>query len=172
MTETLTRTVENLEHLSHRPALRDDWMSEWVTDKGYHSNQRLRDLGELGIRTDISEPDPGRRRWTNKPAEKEAVYANRGRGVTLERTFAHGLNTGGMRRVFLHGRANVLKRCVMHYAALNLRFLLRGKFGHPIAETPPAIGDLPPADSEAQREKSGLFHATVDYRHEEGMRAG
>jgi hypothetical protein len=33
--------------------------SELVADKGYHSNERLRDLRELGIRT-ISEPDRGR----------------------------------------------------------------------------------------------------------------
>jgi transposase len=143
MTGTLTRTAENLERLAETTDLRDDWMSELVADKGYHSNERLRDLRELGIRSYISEPDRGRRRWKNKRAEQEAVYANRRRiraergkrllrqrGVMLERPFAHGLETGGMRRVFLRGRENVLKRMLVHYAALNLGLLLRVKLGH------------------------------------------
>ena len=54
-------------------------MSELVADKGYHSNERLRDLRELGIRTYTSEPDRGRRRWKNKRAEQKAFYANRRR---------------------------------------------------------------------------------------------
>lgn len=143
MTGTLTRTAENLERLAETAGLREDWMSEVVADKGYHSNERLRDLRELEIRTYISEPDRGRRRWKNKPAERAATYANRRRirgdrgkallrrrGMMLERPFAHGLETGGMRRVFLRGRENVLKRMLVHYAALNLGLLLRLKYGH------------------------------------------
>ena len=143
MTETLRRTTENLERLSRQTGLREDWLAELVTDKGYHSNQRVRELRQLGIRTYMSEPQRGRRRWNNQRAEQEAVYGNRRRirgsrgkqllrrrGVMLERPFAHGLETGGMRRVFLRGRDNILKRCLVHYAALNLGLLLRLKFGH------------------------------------------
>ena len=143
MTETLRRTAENLERLSRKTGLRDDWLAELVTDKGYHSNQRVRELRQLGIRTYMSEPDRGRRRWNHKRAEQEAVYGNRRRirgsrgkqllrrrGVMLERPFAHSLETGGMRRVFLRGQENILKRCLVHYAALNLGLLLRLKFGH------------------------------------------
>lgn len=143
MTRTLTRTAGNMERLAETTALRDDWMSEVVVDKGYHSNQRLRDLRELGIRSYISEPDRGPRRWKNKPAEQEAVYAKRRRirdergkrllrqrTVLQERPFAHGLDTGGMRRLFLRGRENVLKRRLVHCAALNLGLLFRLKFGH------------------------------------------
>ena len=150
MTATLIRTAENLERLAETTELREDWMSELVADKGYHSSERLIDLRELKIRTYISEPDRGRRRWTNKRAERDAVYANRRRvrgergkqllrqrGLMLERPFAHGLETGGMRRVFLRGRENVLKRMLIHYAALNLGILLRLKFGH---GTPRGVG--------------------------------
>ncbi len=144
--ETLIRTAENMEKLASNPKteaqIREDWFSEVVADKGYHSNETMVDLRELGIRTYISEPDRGRRRWKNKPDEQQAVYANRRRirgergkellrhrGMMLERPFAHGLETGGMRRVHLRGRENILKRILVHYAALNLALILRQKFG-------------------------------------------
>ena len=135
-----------LEKLAPNPRseaqIREDWLSELVADKGYHSNETMVDLRELEIRTYISEPDRGRRRWKNKPDEQRAVYANRRRirgepgkellrqrGTMLERPFAHGLETGGMRRVHLRGRENILKRFLVHYAALNLALILRQKFG-------------------------------------------
>ncbi len=49
--------------------------------------------------------------------------------MMLERPCAHGLETGGMRRVFLRSRENVLKRALVQYAALNLAPLQRSKFG-------------------------------------------
>ena len=143
MKATLTRTAENMERLAETREVREDCLSELVADKGYHSNERLRDLREQQIRTYISEPDRGPQRWKNQPEERAAVYANRRRirgergrallrrrGEMLERPFAHGLETGGMRRVFLRGRENILKRFLVHYAALNLALLLRLKFGH------------------------------------------
>jgi transposase len=57
----------------------DDVRRELVTDKGFHSNDRLVDLAAIGIRTYISEPDRGRRCWRNKPEARAAVYANRRR---------------------------------------------------------------------------------------------
>ncbi len=144
--ETLIRTAENMEKLARNPKteaqIREDWLSEVVADKGYHSNETMVDLRDLEIRTYISEPGRGRRRWKNKPDEQRAVYANRRRirgergkellrrrGMMLERPFAHGLETGGMRRVHLRGRENILKRVLVHYAALNLALILRNKFG-------------------------------------------
>lgn len=140
MTETLTRTAENLERL---PQQRDDWLSELVTDKGYHSNERLKDLRKLGIRTYISEPVRGKRNWNGKSEEREAVHGNRRRirgergkqllrqrAMMLERSFAHSLETGGMRRVYLRGRENILKRFLVHSAGLNLGLLLRLTYGH------------------------------------------
>ena len=42
-------------------------IAELVCDKGYHSNQTLVTLAELGIRSYVSEPERGRRIWRGKP---------------------------------------------------------------------------------------------------------
>jgi len=116
--------------------------AEAVADKGYHSNHTLVVLEEAEIRTYISEPDRGRRRWQDKPEARAAVYGNRRRiqgehgkrllrrrGELLERSFAHAYETGGMRRVYLRGRDNVLKRVLIHVGALNLSLVMRKLVG-------------------------------------------
>ena len=55
MQATLIAAAEHLEAVL--PA--DDVLRELVTDKGFHSNDRLVDLAAIGIRTYISEPDRG-----------------------------------------------------------------------------------------------------------------
>ena len=47
----------------------------------------------------------------------------------LERPFAHCLETGGLRRVFLRGRENIEKRYQIHVAGVNLGILMRSLFG-------------------------------------------
>ena len=142
--ETTIEAARQMERLAADPELkiRDDFLAELVTDKGYHSNDTMTVFKEVGIRTYVSEPDRGRRNWKDKSEEKEAVYANRRRirrergkellrqrGMMLERPFAHTLETGGMRRVHLRNRENILKRILIQYAALNLSLLLRHGFG-------------------------------------------
>jgi transposase len=113
-----------------------------VADKGYHSNAVLVALRAAGQRSYIAEPDRGRRDWTDKPTERDAVYANRrrirgrrgkallrSRGELLERPFAHALETGGMRRTHLRRHANILKRLLVHVSGLNLGLLMRTRFG-------------------------------------------
>jgi transposase len=115
---------------------------EAVTDKGYHSNDTLVALANAEVRTYLSEPDRGRRRWQDKPEAQQAVYGNRRRiggergkallrrrGELLERSFAHAYETGGMRRLYLRGRENVLKRVLIHVGALNLSLVMRQQFG-------------------------------------------
>ena len=127
-------------------------LSEVVTDKGYHSNEKLVDLRRLGIRTYISEPKRRRRNWIDKTVERDAVYANRRRirgargkqllkrrGMMLERPFAHCYETGGMRRVHLRGRENILKRLLVHVAGFNLSVVLRLLTGK---GTPRGLQDL------------------------------
>jgi len=117
-------------------------LSEMVADKGCHSNDTLRDMAEIEVRTYVSEPDRGRRRWKSKSEEKAAVYANRRRirgrrgkellrkrGELVERTFAHLYETGGMRRVHLRGHPNILKRLLIHAAARNLGLIMRKVLG-------------------------------------------
>src|SRR6202795_1181154 len=115
---------------------------EVVTDKGYHSRAVVNQMAEWGVRTYCSEPDRGRQRWQDQRKEQEAVYANRRRirgergrrllrqrGEKLERWNQHLYDRGGMRRVHLRGRENILKRLVVHSGAANLALLMRKSFG-------------------------------------------
>jgi transposase len=117
-------------------------VEEVVKDKGYHSNQTMADYQELGIRSYVSEPGRGKRRWEGNAAHRDAVYANRRRirgnrgkkllrrrGELIERSFAHVLETGGMRRVHLRGRVNILKRMLVQVGGFNLGLVLRKRTG-------------------------------------------
>jgi transposase len=143
---TLETSAENLEAVAEDPkaaeSLAEQRIAEVVADKGYHSNETMRDLREDEIRTYISEPDRGRRDWEGKAAEQVAVYANRRRirgergkallrkrGERLERPFAHCYETGGMRRTHLRHHDNILKRLLVHVAGFNLGLVMRQMFG-------------------------------------------
>jgi len=123
-------------------SLHENWAGEVVTDKGYHSNESMTALAEMDVRSYVSEPKRGRRDWTDKPEAQAAVYANRRRirgergqrllrrrGEYLERAFAHCYETGGMRRVHLRGRENILKRILIHASAFNLSVMMRKLVG-------------------------------------------
>jgi transposase len=113
-------------------------IEEGVLDKGYHSGAVLVALEDLGIRSYVAEPKRGRRRWGGKGVAQDAVYANRRRlrgarnkrlqaqrAELCERSNAHLYETGGMRRLHLRGRENILKRLLLHGAAFNLGLLMR-----------------------------------------------
>jgi transposase len=117
-------------------------IEEIVGDKGYHSNQSLVDFEAVGIRSYISEPDRGRRNWTEHPTARDAVYRNRRRirgprglrllglrGERLERPFAHLYETGGLRRVYLRGHDNIRKRLLIHAGGFSLGLLMRQVIG-------------------------------------------
>ena len=53
----------------------------------------------------------------------------RQRGEKLERWNQHLYDRGGMRRLHLRGRENILKRLVVHSGAANLGLLMRKLFG-------------------------------------------
>jgi transposase len=53
----------------------------------------------------------------------------RKRGEMVERSFAHVLDRGGMRRAWLRGRENLHKRYLIHVAGFNLGILMRALFG-------------------------------------------
>ena len=145
--ETLIMAAEQVE------AVQPDGpgVEEMVADKGYHSDETLVGLKEVGVRSHVSEPERGRRCWQDKktgetPPEKraaqKALYANRRRvrgrrgrrlqrlrGELVERTFAHMYETGGMRRVWVRGHENVRKRVLIQAAACNIGLLLRRQTG-------------------------------------------
>jgi transposase len=110
-----------------------------ATDKGYHSREQVKALDGGVWKTRIAEPEPakGYLRWHGDMAARKAVYANRARlksgigretmrrrGELVERSFAHILDRGGMRRAWLRGRANVHKRYLIHVAGFNLGVLI------------------------------------------------
>jgi transposase len=117
-------------------------LEEIVADKGYHSNQTMVDLDAVDLRSYIAEPDRGRRDWSEEPAAQAPVYGNRRRirgqrgrrlmrrrGETIERSFAHVYDTGGMRRTHLRGHTNILKRLLIHAGGFNLGLVMRQVFG-------------------------------------------
>ena len=134
-------------------SLPEGLFEEVVADKGYHSNQSCQELQELGMRTYLSEPERGRRRWEGQGEAQKSVYANRRRvkgdrgkrlqrmrGERVERSNAHMYETGGMRRTHLRGHENILKRLIVHAAGFNLGLLMRSVIG---IGKPRRLQDLP-----------------------------
>ena len=130
-------------------------LAELITDKGYHSNQTMIDLEAVDLRSYVAEPDRGRRDWSKEPAAQTPVYANRRRirgvrgrrlmrqrGERIERSFAHLYDSGGMRRTYLRGHRNILKRLLIHAGAFNLGLLMRHLLG---IGTPRGLQDRPAA---------------------------
>ena len=139
---TIIATTENLREVSDDPRTEDkideNFVSEVVADKGYHSNGTMTDLEEMDIRSYVSEPDRGRRDWDGKPDAQAAVYANRRRtrgkrgkelmrqrGELIERSFAHAYETGAMRRTHLKHHDNIAKRLMIHVGGFNLSLVMR-----------------------------------------------
>src|SRR6202790_5914501 len=117
-------------------------VAEIIADKGYHSNQIMIDLAAVGLRTYVAEADRGRRDWSKEPEAQTPVYANRRRirgargrrlmrqrGERIERSFAHLYDTGGMRRTYLRGHTNILKRLLVHAGGFNLGLVMRHLIG-------------------------------------------
>ena len=145
-TTTLSGTLEaaahNLAEVGVAPTPEEPCVL--VGDKGYHSRAGLKELDGGVWKTRIAEPKPanGYLRWHGDEAARHAVYANRARlksgvgrdamrrrGEMVERSFAHVLDRGGMRRAWLRGRDNVQKRYLIHVAGFNLGILMRALFG-------------------------------------------
>jgi len=135
LSATLDETQRQLASLEIEP-------KEVVADKGYHSNATMTDLSRRGLRSYVSEPDRGRRSWKGKREAQKAVYGNRRRirgsrgkrllrrrGEKLERSFAHLLLTGGLRRVHIRDQGEIRKRMLVHAATFNLSLVMRSRFG-------------------------------------------
>lgn len=113
-----------------------------TSDKGYYSVSELQALQGEGIRTIISDPIGHRRLDKLELEERRAVLAARRsvksksgktllrrRGMHIERSFAHILDCGGMRRATLRGWENLNKRYKLATAFYNLSQLMRKLFG-------------------------------------------
>jgi len=141
-TTTIHQTLEVAEAAAR--AVNGQGVEEVVADKGYHSGAVLTELNAQEVRSYIPEPERGRRNWQGegKAEEQKQTYANRRRvggernqrlqklrSELTERSFAHLYETGGMRRVHLRGRDNILKRLLVQGAAFNLSLILRKTLG-------------------------------------------
>ena len=139
---TLEAAARNLAEIGLAPT--SEAPCELIADKGYHSRDGLKDLDGGVWKTRIAEPKPskGYLRWHGDETARVAVYANRARlksgigreamrrrGEMVERSFAHVLDRGGMRRAWLRGRENVHKRYLIHVAGFNLGVLMRAMLG-------------------------------------------
>jgi hypothetical protein len=99
----------------------------------------LTDLDGGPWKTRIAEPQrQGVSRWHGDTDARRAVYNNRTRlrsavgkqamrqrAELVERSFAHILDRGGLRRTWLRGQENVHKRYLIHVAGHNLGLLMR-----------------------------------------------
>src|SRR3974390_2631118 len=113
-----------------------------TSDKGYYAVGEMQVLQGEGIRTILSDPIDNRRLDKLEPEQKKAVLAARRsvksksgkellrrRGMHIERSFAHILDCGGMRRTTLRGWENLNKRYKLAAAFYNLSQLMRKVFG-------------------------------------------
>ncbi len=111
-----------------------------IADKGYHSESVIAGCATAGIKTCIAEPIVrGKRRWVSKPQiahrswqqNRRRIRSDHGkrllrkRGKMVERSFAHLLDTGGLRRTHLRGRENNEKRYLLQVSAFNLGLVMR-----------------------------------------------
>lgn len=149
MNETLAQAGERIAEVAcevnnpERGEIVDsDGPANVVADKGYHSNDALLGLRQSRVRSYVSEPERGRRKWVGKAEARDTVYGNRRRihgehgkalmrrrGELLERSFAHAYETGGLRRTHLRGRENICKRVLIHVGAFNLGLVMRQLIG-------------------------------------------
>src|SRR5512136_2197712 len=140
--DTLETAKANLSAVGLAPTPDDP--CEIIADKGYHSREVLKGLDDGEWKSRISEPLPakGYLRWQGDEEARDAVYANRARlksgvgraamrkrGELLERSVAHVLDRGGMRRAWLRGHENIAKRYLIHVAGFNLGVLMRALVG-------------------------------------------
>lgn len=81
--ETLTQCGEHIREVAadtnnKAEQLNPEGPAELVLDKGYHSNDVVIVLKEVGVRSYCSEPDRGRRNWIGKEEEKSAYIRTAG----------------------------------------------------------------------------------------------
>lgn len=126
-----------------------------TADKGYYAVSEMQVLQGEGIRTVIADPIDNRRLDKLEPAQKKVVQTARRtvksksgkallrrRGMHIERSFAHILDCGGMRRASLRGWENLNKRYKLAAAIYNLSQLMRKLFGFGTPKQLAALGRL------------------------------
>jgi transposase len=142
--ETVKDTVVDAQGNLNDATKNECVIAELAADKGYHKTETLVWLRERGIRSYVAvRRDQRQRRWDDKPdGWREAVNENRRRtnrekgrqlqrrrSEVVERSFAHVCATGGSRRTWIRGLAEVGKRYLVAVMAHNLGVILRALIG-------------------------------------------
>ncbi len=142
--EMATRVLEAQQNINQAAGEKLDTLTvnTLTSDKGYYAVNELQALQQEDIRTVIADPIDNRRLDKLEPDQKKAVQAARRsaksksgkdllrrRGMHIERSFAHILDCGGMRRTTLRGWENLNKRFKLAAAFYNLSQLMRKLFG-------------------------------------------
>jgi len=138
--EMATRVLEAQQNINQAAGEKLDTLTvnSVTSDKGYYAVNELQALQQEDIRTVIADPIDNRRLDKLQPDEKKAVQTARRstkstsgkellrrRGMHIERSFAHVLDCGGMRRTTLRGWENLNKRFKLAAAIYNLSQLMR-----------------------------------------------
>jgi transposase len=124
-----------------------------TADKGYYCVAQLEPIQRNGIKTVIRDPINNRRldklssshkmsvrRARRSATSKYGKALLRRRGMHIERSFAHILDNGGMRRATLRGQSNLDKRYKIAAATYNLSQLMRRLFGQGTPKQAAALG--------------------------------
>src|SRR5258706_1806888 len=142
--EMATRVLEAQQNINQAAGEERDTITVQTatSDKGYYAENELQALQQEDIGTVIADPIDNRRLDKLKTDQKKAVRAAqrsvrsksgkdllRRRGMHIERSFAHILDCGGMRRTTLRGWENLNKRFKLAAAFYNLSQLMRKIFG-------------------------------------------
>lgn len=115
-----------------------------TADEGYFSVEEICGLQGERVRTIIGDPHASKRRKDKQDAIVKQVLSKaqravkstsgkamlRKRGEHLERSFAHVLDHGGLRRTTLRGQANLIKRQLAAALTYDLSLLMRRLTGH------------------------------------------
>src|SRR5712692_1877965 len=155
--EMATRVLEAQQNINQAAGEELDTLTvnSVTSDKGYYAVNELQALQQEDIRTVIADPIDNRRLDKLEPEEKKAVQAARRsvksksgkdllrrRGMHIERSFAHILDCGGIRRTTLRGWENLNKRFKLAAAFYNLSQLMRKLFGFGTPKQLAALGRL------------------------------
>src|SRR5258708_5957801 len=142
--EMSTRVLEAPERINQAAGEKLDTLTvnTVTSDKGYYAVNELQTLQHEEIRTVIADPIDNRRLDKLETDQKKAVQAARRsvksksgkdllrrRGMHIERSFAHILDCGGMRRTTLRGWENLNKQFKLAAAFYTLSQLMRALFG-------------------------------------------
>lgn len=139
--EKIINAQARLNDISDDPT-QADLVESATTDKGYYDTDEITELRDNGIVCVI--PDRIEHRNLEKLNENQAnavittreiVKSEDGkdllkrRGMHVERSFAHILDCGGMRRTTLKRNENIAKRYIIAAACYNLSMIMRLTFG-------------------------------------------